>query len=160
MPEPITLAALSLAAIPSVAAFLLDRVGGMLDRRREDGGEFPVVREPTPEQRGELEELRGTLTGVVARPAAEVREDADALAAMDRARTLLEHLHDRQIDFEGERRAPSKYRIRAVVDAEDLRNGAVGVRLHQVRASATIDAQVRAKSVDGQVVGVEIDLLD
>ena len=159
MPEPITLAALSLATIPVVATFLLDRVGYVLDRRREDR-DFPVVREPSPEQQGELEELQGTLRGVVARPAAEVRDDADALGAMERARTLLEHLHDRQIDFAGERRAPSKYRIRAVVDVEELRDGAVGVRLGEVRSSASIDAQVRAKSANGPVTGVQIDSLE
>ncbi|MGW2720333.1 hypothetical protein [Streptomyces sp. NPDC001492] len=157
--EPISLAAISLAGIPSVATFLLDRVGSVLDRRREDRN-FPVVREPSPEQRGELEELQGTLSGVVARPADEVRNDADALAAMDRARTLLEHLHDRQIDFEGERRAPSKYRIRAVVDVEELKDGAVAVRLGTVRASANIDAQIMSESASGPVVGVEIDTLD
>ncbi|WP_367318371.1 hypothetical protein [Streptomyces sp. HUAS ZL42] len=159
MPEPITLAAISLAGIPVVASFLLDRVGHLLDRRHEDRN-FPVVREPSPEQRDELAELQGTLSGVVARPADEVRDDADALAAMDRARTLLEHLHDRQIDFAGERRAPSKYRIRAVVEVDKLRDGAVGVRLGEVRSSASIDAQVKGKSAGGPVVGVQIDSLE
>ncbi|WP_328681874.1 hypothetical protein OG905_38585 [Streptomyces sp. NBC_00322] len=159
MPEPITLAAISLAGIPVVATFLLDRVGSVLDRRRGERN-FPIVREPSPQQRDELEELHGTLSGVITRPAAEVRGDADALAAMERARTLLEHLHDRQIDFEGEKRAPSKYRIRAVVEVEELRDGAVGVRLGEVRSSASIDSQVKAKSADGPVTGVQIDSLE
>ncbi|MER6424079.1 hypothetical protein [Streptomyces sp. NPDC001137] len=159
MPEPLTLAALSLAAIPSAATFLLDRVGSVLDRRREDRN-FPVVREPSPEQRDELEELQGTLSGVVARSADEVRNDADALAAMDRARTLLEHLHDRQIDFEGERRAPSKYRIRALIDVETLRDGGVAVQLGEVRASANVEGVVKGKSASGPVVGVRIDSLE
>ncbi|MFC4606226.1 hypothetical protein ACFO9E_00040 [Streptomyces maoxianensis] len=159
MPEPITLAAISLAGIPVVATFLLDRVGSVLDRRRDDRN-FPVVREPSPQQRDELEELQGTLSGVITRPAAEVRGDADALAAMERARTLLEHLHDRRIDFEGEKRAPSKYRIRAVVEVEELKDGAVGVRLGEVRSSASIDSQVKAKSADGPVTGVQIDSLE
>jgi hypothetical protein len=159
MSDPITLASISLAGLPAVASFLLDRVGSVLDHRREERN-LPVVRDPSTQQREELEELQGTLSGVCARPAAEVREDAEALAAMDRARTLLEYLCDRQIDFEGERRAPSKYRIRAVVDVGKLGDGAVGVELRRVGASATIDARVAGESADGPVVGVKIDSLE
>ncbi len=118
------------------------------------------MREPSPQQRDELEELQGTLSGLVARPAAEVRNDADALATMDRARTLLEHLHDQQIDFAGERRAPAKHRIRAFVDIEELEDGTVAVKLRQVRASTNIDSTIKSKSASGPVVAVEIDTLE
>ncbi|WP_139238479.1 hypothetical protein [Streptomyces aidingensis] len=157
MPEPITLAAV--AAMPAVVTFLLERVGGVLDRRRADE-ELPVVREPSPEQRDELEELQGSLREIAARPAAEVRDDADALAVMERARTLLEHLHDRQIDFEGEKRAPAKYRIRSVVEVETIESEGAGVRLGKARASAVIDSQVKGKRATGPIVGVEIKSLD
>ncbi|CAL9335652.1 hypothetical protein [Streptomyces sp. enrichment culture] len=159
MPEPITLAALSLTALPVAASFLLDRVGYVLDRRREDR-DLPVVREPTPQQWDELRELRGTLSAVAARPGAEVRQDEEALAAMERARTLLEHLHDRQIDFEGERRAPAKYRIRSVIDVDRLHEGATGIRLGRMGSSGTVDSTIKGTSADGPVVGVHIDSLD
>ncbi|MFI6011778.1 hypothetical protein ACIBAG_23675 [Streptomyces sp. NPDC051243] len=159
MPEPITLAAISLAGIPVVATFLLDRVGYILDRRREDR-DLPVVREPSPQQRDELEELQGTLSGVLARPADEVMADADALAALDRARTLLEHLLDRQIDFEGERRARPKHRVRGVVEVEELGDNAAGVRLGDVRASSNVEGIVKGKSAQGPTYGVQIDSLE
>ncbi|SFD75084.1 hypothetical protein SAMN05421773_12748 [Streptomyces aidingensis] len=118
------------------------------------------MREPSPEQRDELEELQGSLREIAARPAAEVRDDADALAVMERARTLLEHLHDRQIDFEGEKRAPAKYRIRSVVEVETIESEGAGVRLGKARASAVIDSQVKGKRATGPIVGVEIKSLD
>lgn len=117
------------------------------------------MREPSPEQRDELEELQGTLSGVIARPADEVMADAEALATMDRARTLLEHLLDRQIDFEGEK-PRAQHRVRGVVEAEELEDNAAGVRLGDVRSSADVEGIIKVKSAKGPTFGVQIDSLE
>ncbi|REE96511.1 hypothetical protein [Thermomonospora umbrina] len=163
MPDPVTLTAVAFAGLPVVATFLLDRVGYVLDRGRGRAEEeLPVVQEPSEQGRAELEELRERLAEAAGRTDEDLRADAETLAAMERARRLLEEVHGRQIDFTGENRPATRHHIRSVVELEtgDAGSDAAGVRIRRVRKAVAIESRVTAGEVKGRLTGVEIDDLD
>ena len=171
MVEPITLAAVGAVALNEGVKFLYAQAGEILKRRRDRKATesaklpdtaFEVARMPLQldfsranEVEPELRELRHALAEIGQGIDELDPGDAEVLGALDALRRTLEYVYGQPITFKGERRPDSYIDLLGEVTAREIRGYVAGIRAQHIR-SGQATGRVRADSVEGQAVGLDV----
>lgn len=169
MAEPITLAALGTVALSEGVKFLYGQAGEMLKRRRERkaAAELPSNLFETPpgdlnmdlaraeELEPELRELRQALAEY-----GQGIDDVDpanrqVVELVDALRQTLEAVYGQPIVFKGEQRQGRGVDLTGEATVTNVRGYVAGLRARHLR-SGQATGRVRAESVEGQVIGLDV----
>ena len=183
MPEPVTLAVLSGAALTGAVQFLYGQAADLLrrardrrDRRTDAVQELPLAQSPLldgtpPVARvdlaalGEADEravaaLRRELVDYVEGIAPVTPADGVLLTTADTLRQCLERVYGFRLTFRGEEREPTGTRVEASLELGTVAGYAAAVRAERI-SGAEVVAKLKAEEVGptGTVVGVDARVL-
>jgi hypothetical protein len=182
--EPITLAAVGTVALTEGIKFLYTQAGEVLKRWRErrDHDESTAAKADASEPidielpeafEGQLsepkihfdvltrldEDLRETRKNLADyAEGIEVVDDSDRklLEQTDALRRLLEAVLQERITFKDENRPPSGPVAKGSIDVEHVAGYAAAVRAKRITSGRT-EAKATAKTVDGELIGLDVD---